>query len=327
MVLFVPVLYAIGGQLVRIASQALLKQAIKAGAKRATANMIKKAGTKGIVNATAKNIAQFGRSGGPKVRNPRGIGTAKPIAAPAGTRTVKKGDNVAASPRVKAKPKKGDNVAASPRVKAKPKKGDNVAASPRVKAKPKKGDNVAASPRVKAKPKKGDNVSLSPKQKAENAKFIARIAKGDNINLSPRMYKQLNRQQLLPYATPRTKVAPKPVGKDPLIVGSGLGLLGVGLALNDKDKKPDSTTGSRTVKTREGKDSVPKPTKAKKGDNVGAIPATGPSKDEAFGKAFKRNRSNRQATFTYKDKLYTTRIKEETIADHKKKFKVKGDYK
>ena len=57
------------------------------------------------------------------------------------------------------------------------------------------------------------------------------------------------------------------------------------------------------------------------------IPASGPSKDESFGKAFKRNRSNRQATFTYKDKLYTTRIKEETIADHKKKFKVKGKYK
>ena len=278
MVLFLPVLYAIGGQLVRIASQALLKQAIKAGAKRATANMIKKAGTKGIVNATAKNIAQFGRSGGPKVRNPRGIGTAKPIAAPAGTRTVKK------------------------------------------------GDNVAASPRVKAKPKKGDNVSLSPKQKAENAKFIARIAKGDNINLSPRMYKQLNRQQLLPYATPRTKVAPKPVGNDPLIVGTGLGLMGLGLALNDKDK--DKSDNVSAIGLAEKSDNVSASTVAKKGDNVSSmIPASGPSKDESFGKAFKRNRNNRQATFTYKDKLYTTRIKEETIADHKKKFKVKGKYK
>ena len=93
--------------------------------------------------------------------------------------------------------------------------------------------------------------------------------------------------------------------------------MGLGQALNDKKKdKSDIVLESQITPV------------AKKGDNVSSmIPASGPSKDESFGKAFKRNRNNRQATFTYKDKLYTTRVKEETIADHKKKFKVKGKYK
>jgi hypothetical protein len=56
-------------------------------------------------------------------------------------------------------------------------------------------------------------------------------------------------------------------------------------------------------------------------------PASGPVSDESFGAAFKRNRKANKATFKWKDKLYTTRIKEESIAEHKKKFNVKGKYK
>ena len=56
-------------------------------------------------------------------------------------------------------------------------------------------------------------------------------------------------------------------------------------------------------------------------------PAAGPVSDESFGAVFKRNRKANKATFTFKDKLYTTRIKEESIAEHKKKFGVEGKYK
>ena len=56
-------------------------------------------------------------------------------------------------------------------------------------------------------------------------------------------------------------------------------------------------------------------------------PAAGPVSDESFGAVFKRNRKANKATFTFKDKLYTTRIKEESISEHKKKFGVKGKYK
>lgn len=55
-------------------------------------------------------------------------------------------------------------------------------------------------------------------------------------------------------------------------------------------------------------------------------PATGPVTNESFGKAFRRNRNAGKPTFTWKGRKYTTRLKEETIAQHKKKFGVKGKY-
>jgi len=47
---------------------------------------------------------------------------------------------------------------------------------------------------------------------------------------------------------------------------------------------------------------------------------------ETFGQAFKRNRKAGKPTFTFKDKKYTTRLKEESIEKHKKKFGVTGKY-
>jgi len=55
-------------------------------------------------------------------------------------------------------------------------------------------------------------------------------------------------------------------------------------------------------------------------------------KDESFGAAFKRNRAAEKPTFPWKDPKtgktgkYTTRLKEESIKDHKKKFGVTGKY-
>jgi hypothetical protein len=40
----------------------------------------------------------------------------------------------------------------------------------------------------------------------------------------------------------------------------------------------------------------------------------------SFGKAFKKARASKKYDFTFKDKKYTTRYKEETVAEHKKKF-------
>ena len=55
-------------------------------------------------------------------------------------------------------------------------------------------------------------------------------------------------------------------------------------------------------------------------------PASGPVTNESFGKAFRRNRNSGKATFMWRDKKYTTRYKEETITQHKKKFGVEGKY-
>ena len=54
-----------------------------------------------------------------------------------------------------------------------------------------------------------------------------------------------------------------------------------------------------------------------------ARPATVKRELSAFGSAFKKARANKEYSFTFKDKKYTTRYKEETVAEHKKKFQKK----
>ena len=54
-----------------------------------------------------------------------------------------------------------------------------------------------------------------------------------------------------------------------------------------------------------------------------AKPATVKKQLSAFGSAFKKARADKEYSFTFKDKKYTTRYKEETVAEHKKKFQKK----
>ena len=54
-----------------------------------------------------------------------------------------------------------------------------------------------------------------------------------------------------------------------------------------------------------------------------ARPATVKKQLSAFGSAFKKARADKEYSFTFKDKKYTTRYKEETVAEHKKKFQKK----
>lgn len=72
---------------------------------------------------------------------------------------------------------------------------------------------------------------------------------------------------------------------------------------------------------------TPRPKKTGKPDRT-APPraAAGPVTNESFGKAFRRNRNAGKPTFMWQGKKYTTRLKEETIAQHKKKFGVEGKY-
>ena len=52
-----------------------------------------------------------------------------------------------------------------------------------------------------------------------------------------------------------------------------------------------------------------------------AKPAVAKKQLSALGSAFKKARASKKYSFTFKDKEYTTRYKEETVAEHKKKFK------
>ena len=96
------------------------------------------------------------------------------------------------------------------------------------------------------------------------------------------------------------------------------------------DRKFVPTKTETTKKTGKPKTSAPPrkgpPPKKDSSIRPKARPAQGPVTNESFGKAFARNRKAGNATFMWKGKKYTTRLKEETIAQHKKKFGVKGKY-
>ena len=92
--------------------------------------------------------------------------------------------------------------------------------------------------------------------------------------------------------------------------------------------KPRNTPKTKTDRGPAPK-TVTKPKKTKpplKKAPPRTAPAKGPVTNESFGKAFRRNRNSGNATFMWRGKKYTTRYKEETIAQHKKKFGVEGNY-
>ena len=92
--------------------------------------------------------------------------------------------------------------------------------------------------------------------------------------------------------------------------------------------KPRNTPKTKTDRGPAPK-TVTKPKKTKpplKKAPPRTAPAKGPVTNESFGKAFRRNRNSGNATFMWRGKKYTTRYKEETIAQHKKKFGVEGKY-
>ena len=96
----------------------------------------------------------------------------------------------------------------------------------------------------------------------------------------------------------------------------------------DRKFKPKTTPDPK--KTKPSVQAPPRkgpPTKKKPSKKPPPRPAQGPVTNESFAAAFRRNRAAKKPTFTWKGKLYTTRLKEETIAEHKKKFKVEGQYK
>jgi hypothetical protein len=97
----------------------------------------------------------------------------------------------------------------------------------------------------------------------------------------------------------------------------------------EKEKRSPSTrTSPKAPKKQDGPSKRGRPTPPKKmspgsSPRPKLRPATGPTTNESFKDAFRRNRKNKNATFTWKGKKYSTRYKEETVAEHKKKF---GDY-
>jgi len=120
----------------------------------------------------------------------------------------------------------------------------------------------------------------------------------------------------------RTNTPPKKINSGAAALTRGSTLEGgpeVKLSPTDKQKTDRKFVPKTTPKTKKTKPPLKKAPPR-------TAPASGPANNESFGKAFKRNRKAGNATFKWRDKEYTTRFKEETIAQHKKKFGVEGKY-
>ena len=330
-----PVIYVLGGIGLRFVSKRLLQRAIAMGAKKAPK------GFKGkVVAGTPKQLSNLRtvRTRGGKGRMP---------SSSSNTSNIKgKRANPAARPSTNSKTSTNKGAAAKP---TKPlSKNSKTSDSKGSQAKPTKPPSKTS----KTSTSKGSKANAAPKpsttsktstNKGANAKPVKPLAKNSKTsnnktskaNPAPKpssTSKTSNSKGKGAKPTkPGSKTSKTSTSKGrqsnlPLIVGLGSGVAGAIMALGDK--KPYAITeGSRTVKTREGKGGTKLPESSRTVKTREGKPAAGPTKDESFGAAFKRNRKAKKATFTFKDKLYTTRLKEESIAEHKKKFGVKGKYK
>ena len=127
----------------------------------------------------------------------------------------------------------------------------------------------------------------------------------------------------------RTNTPPRPKTSAPALLRSAP--LESGPEIDKSSIKPRNTPKTKTDRGPAPK-TVAKPKKTKpplkKAPPRTAPPkaAAGPVTNESFGKAFRRNRNSGNATFMWRGKKYTTRLKEETITQHKKKFGVEGKY-
>ena len=347
-----PVIYVLGGIGLRFVSKRLLQRAIAMGAKKAPK------GFKGkVVAGTPKQLSNLRtvRTRGGKGRMPSSSSNtsnikgkrANPAARPSTNSKTSDSKGAAAKPT---KPlSKNSKTSDSKGAGAKPTKplSKNSKTSTRKgsQAKPTKPPSKTS----KTSTSKGSKANAAPKpsttsktstNKGANAKPVKPLAKNSKTsnnktskaNPAPKpssTSKTSNSKGKGAKPTkPGSKTSKTSTSKGrqsnlPLIIGLGSGVAGTIMALGGKKKvKKGDVEVKPSPRARVSKTEIEKG----KGINL-KKPAAGPTKDESFGAAFKRNRKAKKATFTFKDKLYTTRLKEESIAEHKKKFGVKGKYK
>jgi hypothetical protein len=97
--------------------------------------------------------------------------------------------------------------------------------------------------------------------------------------------------------------------------------------LPNKAKNPSAARKKPMQNKRSLKRKAPKPpVDSKLSPKISVRPKKRPNKEMTFKEKFKKERAADNAVFDFKGKRYTTRLKEESIADHKKKFGVTGKY-
>lgn len=251
-----------------------------------------------------------------KKNNPRARVT---TTAPKGVRV----DNLKPPPKSLSQPqnpKTGKFQKPSP-VPAKPKAPGKPPAKPSApkSTSPAKPKTQTTAP---AKPKTSTKAPAKPTGGTGGSRYTGKRGR----KKAPLMDKKLVRE--------RPNMPPKPQTSRPAIVRDSARPAAPEITKDDlkpveqEKRSPSKRTSPKPPKKQEGPSKRGRPTKTKKvspgsSPRPKLRPATGPVTNESFRDAFRRNRRNKNATFTWKGKKYSTRYKEETVAEHKKKF---GDY-
>ena len=186
-------------------------------------------------------------------------------------------------------------------------------------------------PSGRVKPKKQELVMpTKPKPKADNKTVGSQFDKSQKLSdfgkVGPRTPKS-SRLRNVAAGAGAASVAPTAVGdkapKQPKVKPSPRDSRPIAI-IEEPISRQSKTTKPSTPALEAGFTNVDKaPPKAilEKVIKPKAKPATVKKELSAFGSAFKKARASKKYSFTFKDKEYTTRYKEETVAEHKKKFK------
>jgi len=317
------ILYAIGVQLFRIAAtQAGKKVAarlVAGGAKKVTQKVATKMG-RAPTTITARNVAGV-------LKNVRGAAGKQPkggIVRPKGgsTKTTTKPQQGPGGVTIKpsggkiVRPKAGSTKPPKKDPKTKPPKKDPKSPFAKKTAK----EKAAAA----AKLKRQLDAMKKPNRATKTGRFDKKGAKITNVPKT---------------GSSASSTAGGIVRKGKLLRGGATLLTGSQL-LDLKGDTPKPVDRKVTPKTGQGRPSLDKnknkrkPVDKPKANSGKGGPASKPpvKKDESFGAAFKKNRAAKKPTFPWKNPKtgkignYTTRLKEESIKDHKKKFGVTGKY-
>ena len=192
-------------------------------------------------------------------------------------------------------------------------------------------DKLKPSGRVK--PKKQELVMpKKAKPKSDNKTVNAQFDKSQKLSnfgaVGPRVPKS-SRLRNVAAGAAAASVAPTAVGdkapKQPKVKPSPrdsrpVGIIEEPISRQSKTTKPFAPSleaGFTNV------DKAPPKTTLEKVVRPKARPNAVKKELSAFGKAFKKARASKRYSFTFNDKEYTTRYKEETVAEHKKKFQKK----
>lgn len=282
----------LGATALRVVSKKVLDLLVKRGAKKLTNKQVNKLKSppKNVTVSNVANVLKQTRVAKPSNPKPP-PGGSKPPAARANT--------APAAPRTAPKPPASSSSGSKPRV-------------PSTTARPKPGTNVT-KPKAPGSGSKSSGPKRTMKDITPNKNAPGRPSGDRIVGMNPNAMRGPSlKLGTLDTATPEVVVSSsddkKPAAKKPPL------------------KKTTKKTADANKKAAETRKNAPTQTAPKKSLRPKQRPAAGPATDESFGKAFARNRKAGKATFNWKDKKYTTRFKEESIAEHKKKFGVEGKY-